>query len=112
MTFSKASRLLKKEGRLRSGPCVILDAGIIRDAVGVIENHKPVWVHDVGSNKQIVFCNREHNGMANEWFRGCIYAEGDTQPREIGYKNDEDSMKIRAKHMSAYLGEYTNNIVY
>ena len=112
MTFSEASRRLKKEGLLRSGPCVILDGVIIRDTVGVIENHQPRLEYDSGSDKSVVHCYPEHNGMKNEWFRICLYAEGDTQPKEIGYKNDEDSMKIRAKHMSEYLGEYTNNIVY
>jgi len=94
---------LRKEGQLRSGPCVILDGRIIRNAVGVIENHKPVWMHDVGSNKPVVLCKRAHGGMRNNWFRSCLHNESDTQPREIGYKNDAESMKIRAKHMSEYI---------
>jgi len=95
---------LRKEGRLRSGPCTILDGVIIRDAVGVIENHKPVWVHDIGSNKPVVRCHQErHEDMSNEWFKGCLHNENDTQPKEIGYKNDDESMKIRAKHMAKYI---------
>lgn len=109
ISFDKASYLLRKEGRLRSGPCGILDGVIIRDAIGVIENHKPTWVHDPGSNKPVLFCNREHiGGMRNEWFKGCINAECDTQPREIGYKNDDESMKIRAKHMAKYILDRKN----
>ena len=110
MSFDKASYLLRKEGGLRSGPCVILDGVIIRDALGVIENHKPTWRHDPGSNKPVVFCNKE-KGMSNGWFRGCINAECDTQPKEIGYKNDDESMKIRAKHMSQYILKKKNVLV-
>ena len=112
ISFDRVSYLLRKEGRLRSGPCTILDGVIIRDAVGVIENHKPVWVHDVGSNKPVVLCHRErHEDMSNEWFKGCINAECDTQPKEIGYKNDEGSMRIRAKHMAKYILD-KKNLVY
>ena len=80
ISFDKVSYLLRREGRLRSGPCTILDGEIIRDAVGVIENHKPVLVHDIGLNKSVILCNRERHGdMSNEWFKGCINNENDTQ---------------------------------
>ena len=112
ISFDRVSYLLRKEGRLRSGPCIILDGVIIRDTVGVIENHQPVWVHDVGSNKPVVLCNREHRGgMSNAWFQGCLHNENDTQPKEIGYKNDEESMRIRAKHMAKYILD-KKNLVY
>jgi hypothetical protein len=104
ISFDTASYLLKKEVRLRSGPCTILDGVIIRDVVGVIENHKPTWRYDPGSDRPVIFCTRgHHGGMSNEWFKGCLHNENDTQPREIGYTNDEESMEIRAKHMSQYI---------
>ena len=112
ISFDKASYLLKREGRLRSGPCAMVDGVLIRDAVGVLEGHKPVWIRDVGSDKPAIVCNPEHRGgMSNEWFRGCLAAECDTQPKEIGYKNDDESMKIRAKHMSQYVLR-KKNLVY
>jgi len=111
ISFDTASYLLKKEGRLRSGPCAIVEGVIIRDAVGVLENHKPTWVNDINS-KPMIFCNREHRGgMSNQWFKSCIDMECDTQPKEISYKNDEESMNIRAKHMSKYILE-KKNLVY
>jgi hypothetical protein len=84
---------------------------IIRDAVGVLENHTPTWVNDI-SSKPSIFCNREHRGgMSSQWFRDCISAECDTQPKEISYKNDDESMRIRAKHMSQYILN-KKNLVY
>jgi len=111
MSFSQASSLLRKEDKLRSGPCVISDGIIIRDAVGVIENHQPIWGYDIGSKTQVLLCNPQHQ-MQNHWFRGCIHAEGDTQPKEVGYMNDLHSMKVRSKHMSKYFRDYTKNRAY
>lgn len=108
ISFFRASRLLTKAGKLCSGPCVILCGVPIRDAVGVIENHKPKWELDTWSNKQVVRCNPQRN-MQNSWFKWCIHAECDTQPREIGYQNNVDSYSIRAKHMSKYLKDYIKN---
>ena len=111
MSFSQASKLLRKEGKLRSGPCVILDGTIIRDAVGVIENHQPRWEYDIGSNKEVVRCISQRQ-MTNQWFRGCVNTESDTQPKEVGYMNDLHSMKVRSKHMSKYFRDYTKNRAY
>ena len=108
MSFFRASRLLRKEGKLRSGPCVILNGVPIRDAVGVIENHQPKWVLDGGSKKQVVLCNSQRD-MANSWFKWCIHAECDTQPREVGYQNNVDAYRIRSKHMSRYIRDYIKN---
>jgi len=112
ISFDKAAYLLRKESQLRSGPCIILDNGvIIRDAVGVIENHKPIWVN-IGSGKSTISCPLEHRGgMNSSWFKWCLNNECDTQPKEIGYKNDDESMRIRAKHMSQYILK-KKNLVY
>ena len=50
--------------------------------------------------------------MSNQWFRECVYNEADTQPRDIGYKNDEDSMRLRSKYMSKYFRNYIKNKTY
>ena len=103
ISFDEASYLLKREGKLRSGPCAMVKGVFIRDAVGVLEGHKPVWIHgNAGSNHLV--CRLEHRGgMSNDWFRGCLHSECDTQPKDASYKNDDASMKIRAKHMSKYI---------
>ena len=111
ISFNKASKLLRKESRVRSGTCTFFQGEFIRDAVGVLENHKPKWEYDIGLNKKVMRCKFQRR-MSNQWFRECVYNEADTQPRDIGYKNDEDSMRLRSKYMSKYFRNYIKNKTY
>ena len=93
LSLEKAALDILTEKELRSGPCKMRDDGtLIRDAMGVIENH--TW-----DGKQCV----PGRFVKNENFRISLFAHNDTQPSYIGYKNDPDSCKARSREMARWL---------
>ena len=71
ISFNKASKLLRKEDRVRSGTCTIFQGEFIRDAVGVLENHKPKWEYDIGLNKKVMRCKFQRR-MSNQWLENVF----------------------------------------
>ena len=94
MRIEEASLKIYKEEKLCSGPCHMIDGEFVRDVIGVIENHS--YVEGRG-------CCKREDTIVDDWFRITLHDECDTQPRGIGYKNDEESLRKRAKHMATYI---------
>lgn len=97
--IESASLDIYREGELCSGPCRIIDGKYIRSATGVIEGH--TWSGPLDKDG-IVHCDRP-SSIQNQWLREVLNGQNDTQPRQVGYKNDEDSRKTRAKHMATWI---------
>ena len=103
MSLDEASYLLKAEGKIVSGCCNIYPDGVvIRDAVGVLEDHHPMWMLTNNGTYKTIICNSTRR-ISNQWFKGSLHTEANTQPKEVGYSNDEDSMKIRSEHIAQYV---------
>ena len=93
VTIEGAALAILKEKEICSGPCRLRkDGSYIRDAIGVIENH--TWNGER--------CVPERT-IKHELFRVALAAHNDTQPRDIGYKNDSKSCSARTREVSRYL---------
>tara|TARA_R110002020_G_C16270761_1_gene771091 strand:+ start:673 stop:1008 length:336 start_codon:yes stop_codon:yes gene_type:complete len=93
VSIEGAALAILKEKELCSGLCRVRDDGTyVRDAIGVIENH--TWNGER--------CVPERT-IKHEQFRVAVATHNDTQPREIGYKNDVKSCQSRSREMSRYL---------
>ena len=93
LSLGQAALNLFIEKELCSGPCRLRkDGTLIRDSIGVLENH--TWNGERCVPARIV---------KNEHFRISIHAHNDTQPRHIGYKNDPASCKERTREMLRFL---------
>jgi len=95
VSIEGAALAILKEKELCSGLCRVREDGTyIRDAIGVIENHS--WNYDLNR------CVPERT-IKNEQFRVAVATHNDTQPRDVGYKNDVKSCQSRSREMSRYL---------